>query len=175
MKTVKCRIYMASKKTENRLWVRRSSLKGCDRGIFVSGTWRRSTVPYPKILGPDMFQILEFFGFQNGNTVHMPVPVAARSKAQVYGSSPAEIVGSNPTGDMDVFCCECCVLSGRGLCDGLISFLLTILLIRKLFQYNGQRFTSNWLQHVYCSRKTPVFGSLCYNIDKYCLIVIHHL
>jgi len=33
---------------------------------------------------------------------------------------PAEIVGSNPTGGMDV-CCECCVLSGRGLCDELIT------------------------------------------------------
>ena len=32
----------------------------------------------------------------------MPVPVAARSKAQVYGRSPADIVGSNPTGGMDV-------------------------------------------------------------------------
>ena len=29
-------------------------------------------------------------------------PVAARSKAQVYGRSPAAIVGSNPTGSMDV-------------------------------------------------------------------------
>ena len=29
-------------------------------------------------------------------------------------------LGSNPTGGMDV-CCECCVLSGRGLCDGLIT------------------------------------------------------
>ena len=28
----------------------------------------------------------------------MPVPVAVRSKAWVYGRSPAEIVGSNPTG-----------------------------------------------------------------------------
>jgi len=33
---------------------------------------------------------------------YMPVPVAARSKAQVCGSSPAEIVGSNPTGGMDI-------------------------------------------------------------------------
>ena len=31
-----------------------------------------------------------------------PVPVAVRSKAYVYGHSPAEIVGSNPTGGMDV-------------------------------------------------------------------------
>ena len=32
----------------------------------------------------------------------MPVPVAARSKAYVCGRSLAEIVGSNPTGGMDV-------------------------------------------------------------------------
>ena len=30
------------------------------------------------------------------------VPVAMRSKAYVFGRSPAEIVGSNPTGGMDV-------------------------------------------------------------------------
>ena len=46
--------------------------------------------------------------------------MAARSKASVCGRSPAEIVGSNPTEGMDV-CCECCVLSGRGLCDELIT------------------------------------------------------
>jgi hypothetical protein len=40
----------------------------------------------------------------------------------VCGRSPAEIAGSNPTGGMDV-CCECCVLSGRGLCDELITLL----------------------------------------------------
>jgi hypothetical protein len=33
----------------------------------------------------------------------LPVPaVAARSKSEVFGRSPAEIVGSNPTGGMDV-------------------------------------------------------------------------
>ena len=31
-----------------------------------------------------------------------PVPVAARSKVQVYGRSSAVIVGSNLTGGMDV-------------------------------------------------------------------------
>ena len=51
-----------------------------------------------------------------------PVPVAARSKAYVYARSPAAIVGSNPTRGMDV-CYECCVLSGRGLCDGKITRL----------------------------------------------------
>ena len=32
----------------------------------------------------------------------LPVPVAARSKAYVCDRSPAEIVGSNSTGGMDV-------------------------------------------------------------------------
>jgi len=32
----------------------------------------------------------------------MSVPVAARCKAQVFGRSPAEIVGLDPTGGMDV-------------------------------------------------------------------------
>jgi hypothetical protein len=44
----------------------------------------------------------------------LPVPVAARSKAQVCGCSPAEIVPSNPAESTDV-----CLLSGRGFCDEL--------------------------------------------------------
>ena len=36
------------------------------------------------------------------NTGIMPVPVAALFKAYVCGRSPAEIVGSSPTGIMDV-------------------------------------------------------------------------
>ena len=51
-----------------------------------------------------------------------PIAVAARSKASVCGRSSAEIVGSNPTGGMDV-CREFCVLSGRGLCDELMNRL----------------------------------------------------
>jgi hypothetical protein len=56
----------------------------------------------------------------SGNSILWLVPVPARSKAQVCCRSPAEIASSNPTGGMDV-CCKCCVLSGRGLCDELIS------------------------------------------------------
>jgi hypothetical protein len=47
---------------------------------------------------------------------------AGPSGRETYGIGlwpPAEIVGSNPTGGMNV-CFECCVLSGRGLCDELI-------------------------------------------------------
>ena len=49
-----------------------------------------------------------------------PFPVAARSKTQFCGHSPAEVVDSSPTAGMDV-CFECYVLSGRDLCYGLIT------------------------------------------------------
>jgi hypothetical protein len=49
--------------------------------------------------------------------------VAARSKAWVCGRCLAGIVGSNPAGSMEVFSYERCVLSGRGLCGGLITRL----------------------------------------------------
>jgi hypothetical protein len=48
----------------------------------------------------------------------MPVQAAALS-TYVYGRSPSVIVGSNPTGGIDV--CLLCVLSGRGLCNELIT------------------------------------------------------
>jgi len=51
--------------------------------------------------------------------IQVPVPVAARSKAWDCCRSPAEFAGSNPAEGMDL-CRECCVLSGRGLCDELI-------------------------------------------------------
>ena len=49
------------------------------------------------------------------------VPVAARSKAYVCGRSPPGVVVGIPPGAWTFVCCECCVLSGRGLCDGLIT------------------------------------------------------
>jgi hypothetical protein len=39
---------------------------------------------------------------------------------EIMQSLASENVGSNPVGGMDI-CCECCVLSGRGLCDELIT------------------------------------------------------
>ena len=48
--------------------------------------------------------------------------MAARCTAYVSGRSSAEIVGSNPARGMSVcLCCDRCVLSGRGICDGLIT------------------------------------------------------
>jgi len=51
---------------------------------------------------------------------HGPAVEKHWSKAQVCGRSPAQIVGSNPLGRMDV-CCECYVVSGRDLCDEVIT------------------------------------------------------
>jgi hypothetical protein len=56
-----------------------------------------------------------FLSFPN-TIFRKSIIVAERSKTSVYGRLLAGIGGSNPAGGMDV-CCECCVLSGRGLCD----------------------------------------------------------
>ena len=52
---------------------------------------------------------------------HLPIPVAARSKAWVCGRSLAGIMGSNPAGAWMSVSCECCVLSGKGLRVGPIT------------------------------------------------------
>ena len=46
--------------------------------------------------------------------------VAPRSKEWVCGLSHSGNVGSNPAGAWMSVSCECCVLSGTGLCDGPI-------------------------------------------------------
>jgi hypothetical protein len=55
-----------------------------------------------------------------GTYLLVPIPVTARSKAWVCDRSLAEIAGSNPSYAIDAFY-ECCVLSGRDLCVGLIT------------------------------------------------------
>ena len=50
----------------------------------------------------------------------MLIPVAVQSKVWVCGFSLAEIAGSNPARGV-VVSYECCMLSGRGLCMGLIT------------------------------------------------------
>jgi len=47
----------------------------------------------------------------------IPTPVAARSKAWVYGHSLAGIASLNPAGTWMSVSCDFCVLSGRCLCD----------------------------------------------------------
>ena len=54
------------------------------------------------------------------HTRDRPISMAKRSEARVCGLWLAGIVVSNSARGMDV-CCECCVMSGRGLCDGPIT------------------------------------------------------
>jgi len=49
------------------------------------------------------------------------IRVAGRSKPWVCGCLLAGILGSNPTLGHGCLFIECCVLSGRGLCVGLIT------------------------------------------------------
>ena len=53
------------------------------------------------------------------SNANLLTPVTTRSSASVCDRSLATITSSNPAGCMDVSC-ECCVVSDRGLCDGLI-------------------------------------------------------
>ena len=58
-------------------------------------------------------------GFK-GLSNKVPIPVVSRSKAWLWGRSPVRTAGSNPNGVWVCICCEYCVLSCRGLCDGTI-------------------------------------------------------
>jgi hypothetical protein len=91
----------------------------------------------------------------NLNTTWWPTPVAARSKAWVWGHSLAGNAGSNPAGTMDV-CFECCVLSDGGLCDELIT--CQFLHIRK---FNLLLFLAN----LQCIRKIYAPLSSCYHFS----------
>jgi len=51
----------------------------------------------------------------------MLIPLAWPSKACVSCRSPAEIADSNPAGALKSVCFQCCVLSGRGVCDRRIT------------------------------------------------------
>jgi hypothetical protein len=59
--------------------------------------------------------------FMHRIVLFLRIPVAARSKAWVCGRSLAGILGSNPAGAWTSVSCDCCVLSGRGPCGGLIT------------------------------------------------------
>ena len=61
-----------------------------------------------KVLRPFIITINCFIIINVYYNIQLLIPVAARSKAWVFGRSPAGIVDSNPTGGMDV--CLLCVV-----------------------------------------------------------------
>ena len=55
------------------------------------------------------------------SVAQLPISVAAQCKAWVCGRALDGIAVQNPACSMDVCPCQCCVLSGRGLCVELIT------------------------------------------------------
>ena len=51
----------------------------------------------------------------------LPIPVAARSRRRSSAARLLRLWVRIPPGAWMFVCCECCVLSGRDLCDGLIT------------------------------------------------------
>jgi len=77
-------------------------------------------------LGPSTWNFWTFgericIKFSIGHGTVSPISVAALTKAWVFGRSLAEIAGSIAPWTEMSFCCECCVLSCRGLCVGPIT------------------------------------------------------
>jgi hypothetical protein len=76
---------------------------------------------YQKQSFQNLFTLIIIYLFFWSVSQNMTIPVATRSKAWVCGCSLAGMwVRILPGAWMSVSC-ECCVLSGRGLCDGLIT------------------------------------------------------
>jgi hypothetical protein len=108
-----CRTFRSLRVFLPYLWV-----PGTFLGVKAAGAW--SWQPHhfrvPNVMKSGNLKLLEFsvshragygtplpftFTFCHIYQSCKPLPVAARSKAYVCGRSPAEIVGSNPTVDMD--------------------------------------------------------------------------
>ena len=65
----------------------------------------------------------------SSKTGKKPTPLTARFKAWVCGHSPVGILGSNPAGAWMSVSSECFMLSGRGLCNVLITLPCVVCLI----------------------------------------------
>ena len=74
----------------------------------------------PQIMYHDRF-FAKFYHHLLILTIWWLIPVATRSKAWVCGRSLAGVVSSYPGWGRMSVSCECCVLSGRGFCVGLIA------------------------------------------------------
>ena len=79
--------------------------------------------------------------------------MAARSKAWICGRPPTEIVGSNPTGDMNAYCCECCVLSGTGGADKSLARPTSR---RILFDSENISFDASLVIYINCTNIPPI-------------------
>jgi len=83
------------------------------------------SISVPTLLGVSFKTIISHHQVPIANmrvrTFVWPIPVATLSKVWVYCRSIPGTAGSNPSGIWMSVSCECCVLSGRRLCDGSIT------------------------------------------------------
>jgi hypothetical protein len=75
-------------------------IRALRRQRIILLTRRRSKLKTQKLQSKAWLQSLIYFCLSM--FVYLPIPVAARSKAWVCGRSSAEIVGSNPSGGIDI-------------------------------------------------------------------------
>jgi len=80
----------------------------------------------------------------------MPMAVTVRSKAWVWGRSLSGTVGSNVPEEWKSVCYECCILSGRGHCVGLItrpeeSYRLLCVWVWSQSLGNGEALVHYWM------------------------------
>jgi hypothetical protein len=92
----------------------------CGRGhvLYLQRCFERGVIIMNGLEGWNNIQKLEIWTKYVWN---QPIPLATRPEAWFCSPSLAGIVGSNLAGAWMCVSCECCVLSGRGLCDGLIN------------------------------------------------------
>jgi hypothetical protein len=88
--------------------------------MYCSDTLTRKPKTMVPRLQPDRkLQTCSIIYFNH--SLNSPTPVAEWSRTwRVCGRSLAGIAGSNPAGGWMSVSCECCLLSGKGLCDGPI-------------------------------------------------------
>ena len=94
--------------------------------MFLDHTQRRSTVdrtPSGRVISSSQRPLPDNTRHSQQTNIHSPGGIRTHdlSRRAASGRSPAEILGSNPPGAWIFVCCECRVLSGRGLCDELIT------------------------------------------------------
>ena len=89
------------------------------RSLFFLFLWRLFENGFKEILKHRGGCLVKFKNIYILKKYQRLIPVAVRSKGRVCGRLLAANTGSNPAGSISV-CCEYCVLSGRGLCEGLI-------------------------------------------------------
>ena len=111
---VTARVSRSARITVARITVRSSPTPNVHRG---ERRYHVKTDDFDLLMKDDVeFNHLQFNLLLNFST---SIAAAPRSMAWFCGRLLAGILGSNTVGGMDV-CCECCVLSGRGLCVGKI-------------------------------------------------------